>query len=135
MKKIEIAKEWISNNNNVEWTINQLDLYLENNHGQNIQFIYSLINTDKKEFEENGPYKYRNIKKSECLELKWAIINDTLKVVQYGVLYDNNIEVSENTIKKAMKELNFYNTFNNKFINSLNGESENIEIFKRWFIR
>lgn len=131
MRKMEIVKEWLKNNANIEWLNSELELWLENNHGADIQYSYGLINRNKEDLNDY----YRKIEKKECLQLKWAIIKDVLEIVKNGIAYDYDIDISDSTIKKVMKETDFYMFFNSKFVNELNGESENIEIFKRWFIR
>lgn len=130
MKKIEIVKEYLLKRDNLKDMVREIELLLDNNYGSNIQYIYSLVNTDK---EELGEY-FKNITKEECLKLKWQIIEATLDTVQRFIIWESDIEISQSTIKKAMKEINFYNDFNLMILDGLNGDIDNINTFKRWFI-
>lgn len=131
MTKLQMVKEYLKKENVKEQINKELDLMLDNNYGETIQFMYALLETDKNELGEN----FRTISKDECIKLKWQVINATLEIIQRFITWDNDVEVSQSTIKKGMKELNFYNEFNNHFVENLNGDIENIKIFKRWFIK
>lgn len=130
MKKIDIVKEYLVKENVKKALLHEIDLLLDSNYGEEIQLIYSLVETPK---EDLGDY-FKVITKEQCLKLKWQFINSTLDAVQRFIAWDEDIKVSNSTIKKGMKEINFYNDFNNYFIDNLNGDSDNIAIFKRWFI-
>ncbi len=136
MSKIDVVKQWISDKNNQEWImIDRLDMYLWNNHGGDIAFLYDLINAEKSEFDsEYEEYQYRPINKKECKILKWTIIGDVLDIIKDGVYCDMSTDVSHATIKKALKELELYTVLNNMFIDNLNGEQDNIDFFKKHFM-
>lgn len=120
--KIDVAKKWLSNAANLKWTLNELDLYLDNNHGPEIANLYSILKD-----ETEGILTKADVKK-----LKWSIISDVLCIVQRAIEWDCDVTVSESTIKKAMKETDFYDKFNTMFFNNIE-ESDNLKIFKKYF--
>lgn len=122
MKKIEIAKQWLNNVDNLEWILNNLGLYLDNNHGARILELHSIL---KGNIEGT-------LTKEDVKMLKWIIVADVLAIVKDGIAWDEDIEISEATIKKAMKETDFYTRFNTMFINNLQA-SNNLEVFKKYF--
>ena len=120
--KIDVAKEYLINDANLKWTLNELDLYLENTHGPEIANLYSILKSEKE-----GVLTKDNVKK-----LKWNIISDVLCIVQRAIEWDCDVTISESTIKKAMKETDFYDKFNTMFFSSIK-ESDNLKIFKKYF--
>lgn len=105
--------------------MNEVDLLLENNFGQEIQELFDLVDREKEEFDHN----YRTLKLSDVRPLKWAYIESVLKAVSFFI--DVEFDFSDATLKKAMKETNFYQDFNKYYTDNLNGETENVEVFKR----
>lgn len=135
MKKIEMVKKWLEDINNIKWLQSEVDLLLNNNYGADIQYLYNLVDDTK---EDLGDY-YKKLDKSQALKLKWGIIKACEDALTYGIRFDiNNTDISIYTIKKACKELNFYVTFTTEFINSLDGEAENIaelkKVFKKYYL-
>lgn len=120
--KIDVAKEYLSNDANLTCILNELDLYLNNNHGPEIANLYSILHS-----EIDGILTKADVKK-----LKWSIISDVLCIVQRAIEWDCDVTVSESTIKKAMKETDFYDKFNTMFFNNIE-ESDNLKIFKKYF--
>lgn len=120
--KIDVAKEYLSNDADLKWTLNELDLYLDNNHGQEIANLYSIL---KGEIQST-------LTKADVKRLKWIIVSDVLSIVQRAIEWDYDITISESTIKKSMKEVDFYDTFNTMFFSSIE-ESDNLKIFKKYF--
>lgn len=128
MTKKELIKEWFENKENINFIHREADLYLENNYGCTCQYLYSLVNTEKKELEEY----YKTITRQEAIKIKNYICLAYMEAIKFGLNYDG-IEANEATIKKAMKENNIFNSLTTYFINNLNGGSENIEIIKKVF--
>ncbi len=122
MKKIEIAKKWLNNVDNLEWILNELELWLDNNHDSEMTEIHSILQGEVED----------TLTKENAKRLKWTIVADVLQIVQNGIAWDEDIEISEATIKKAMKETDFYNRFNTMFINNF-PESDSLEMFKKYF--
>lgn len=120
--KIDVAKEYLSNDANLIWILNELDLYLNNNHGPEIANLYSILHS-----ETEGTLTKDDIKK-----LKWGIISDVLCIVQRAIEWDCDVTISESTIKKSMKEVDFYDKFNTMFFSSIK-DSDNLKIFKTYF--
>lgn len=133
MEKIEMIKTWLQDNNNIKWIYKEVDLYLENNYSPAVQYLYNLVEDTKEELEEH----YKKIDRKQALKLKWYIIKAFEDALILGINYDLE-KISLSTIKRACKELNFYSTITTDFINSLNGESENIEelkkVFKKYYL-
>lgn len=120
--KIDVAKEYLSNDANLTCILNELDLYLNNNHGQEIANLYSILKG-----ETEGVLTKDDIKR-----LKWSIIFDVLSIVEWCIGWYEDISISESTIKKAMKETDFYDKFNTMFF-SIIKDSDNLKIFKKYF--
>ena len=128
MTKKEIIKEWFQDDENIKFIHRNIDLYLDNNYGCTCQYLYSLVNTEKKELEDY----YRIITRQEAISLKNYVCLAYMDVIEFGLNYDG-MQASKSTIKKVMKENNIFNSLTTYFINNLNGESENIEILKKVF--
>ena len=120
--KIDVVKEWLNDSANLKWALNELALYLDNNHGSEIANLYSILKV-----ETEGVLTKDDVKK-----LKWSIISDVLSIVQRAIEWDCDISISNSTIKKAMKETDFYDKFNTMFFSSIK-ESDNLKIFKKYF--
>ena len=120
--KIDVVKKWLSNDANLKWTLNELDLYLDNNHGPEVANLYSILKG-----ETEGVLTKDDIKR-----LKWSIISDVLSIVKWYIGWYEDISISESTIKKAMKETDFYDKFNTMFFSSIK-DSDNLKIFKKYF--
>ena len=120
--KIDVVKKWLSNDANLKWTLNELDLYLDNNHGPEVANLYSILKG-----ETEGVLTKDDIKR-----LKWSIISDVLSIVKWYIGWYEDISISESTIKKAMKETDFYDKFNTMFFNSIE-DSDNLKTFKKYF--
>ena len=119
--KIDVVKEWLNDSANLKWTLNELDLYLENNHGSEISNLYSILHS-----ETEGVLTKDDIKR-----LKWVIISDVLCIVEWCIGRYEDISISESTIKKAMKETDFYDRFNTMFFSNIK-DSDNLQIFKKY---
>ena len=120
--KIDVVKEWLNDSANLKWTLNELDLYLENNHGSEISNLYSILHG-----ETEGVLTKDDIKR-----LKWVIISDVLCIVEWCIGRYEDISISESTIKKAMKETDFYDRFNTMFFSNIK-DSDNLQIFKKYW--
>ena len=99
-----------------------MDLYLDNNHGPEVANLYSILKG-----ETEGVLTKDDIKR-----LKWSIISDVLSIVKWYIGWYEDISISESTIKKAMKETDFYDKFNTMFFSSIK-DSDNLKIFKKYF--
>lgn len=120
--KIDVAKEYLSNDANLTWILNELDLYLNNNHGPEIANLYSILHS-----EIDGI-----LTKADVKRLKWIIISNVLYIVEWCIGWYEDISISKSTIKKAMKETDFYDKFNTMFFSSIK-DSDNLKIFKKYF--
>lgn len=120
--KIDVAKEYLSNDANLTCILNELDLYLNNNHGPEIANLYSILHS-----EIDGI-----LTKADVKRLKWIIISDVLYIVEWCIGWYEDISISKSIIKKAMKETDFYDKFNTMFFSSIK-DSDNLKIFKKYF--
>ena len=128
MTKKEKINGWLQETNNINYIFRNVDLYLDNNYGGDIQYLYSLVDTEEKEL---GGY-YRPLQKKEITILKGYICKSFIDVIKDGLNWDG-IEASESTIKNTLKMYGWYTVLTTRFLNELNGEIENIDILKEAF--
>lgn len=122
-----MLKEWLSKKENVNFVFSEVEMYLSSNYGEKINNLYELVEIPKKYFEEGD---FRILKKSDAITLKNAVFKAFIDAIKFALQYDE-IEISDYKLKKELKE--FYSFLNNKFLNELNGEKQNIDILKESF--
>lgn len=133
MKKIEIVKDYLRSAKLGDLA-HEIGLLLDNNYGSEIQELYALVELPKSEYSEDCPWRKMSL--AEARQLKWKYIESALATIERFVLWHKDLEVSQATIKKAMAEIGFYESFNNYFLDEcLNGESENIDVLRRVLIK
>ena len=120
--KIDVAKKWLNDSANMKWLLDETHLYLENNHDSEIMNLYFILKDEMPGI----------LTKADVKRLKWVIISDVLCIVQRAIEWDCDVAISESTIKKAMKETDFYDKFNTMFFNSIE-DSDNLKTFKKYF--
>lgn len=120
--KIDVAKKWLNDSANMKWLLDETHLYLENNHDSEIMNLYFILKDEMPGI----------LTKADVKRLKWVIISDVLCIVQRAIEWDCDVAISESTIKKAMKETDFYDKFNTMFFSSIK-DSDNLKIFKKYF--
>lgn len=129
MNKKEKINEWLKNNSNINYIFKNVDLYLENNYGGDIQYLYALVDREEKKFQEGY---YRTLQKKEITLLKNYICKSFIDVIKNGTNWDD-IEASESTIRNTLKMYDWYTVLTTRFLNELNGEIENINALKKAF--
>lgn len=129
MNKKEKINNWLKEKNNINYIFRNVDLYLENNYGGDIQYLYALVDREEKEFLDGY---YRPLQKKEIILLKNYICKSFIDVIKDGINWDG-IDASESTIKHTLKMYGWYKVLTTQFINELNGETENINILKESF--
>ena len=120
--KIDVAKKWLNDSANMKWLLDETHLYLENNHDSEIMNLYFILKGEMPGI----------LTKADVKRLKWIIISDVLCIVQRAIEWDCDVTISESTIKKAMKEVDFYDKFNTMFFSSIE-ESDTLKIFNKYF--
>ena len=120
--KIDVAKKWLNDSANMKWLLDETHLYLENNHDSEIMNLYFILKDEMPGI----------LTKADVKRLKWVIISDVLCIVQRAIEWDCDVAISESTIKKAMKETDFYDKFNTMFFSSIK-DSDNLKTFKKYF--
>lgn len=119
----ETIKSFLTKQDYIEWLGYIVSAELKNKDN-NFLKLYNLLLEDESDLKE----EYRKITIKEARIIKWEYINRII----IDIIYHFDGVPSEYIVKKAMKETNFYNTFNNYFIkNELSGSKENIEVFKK----
>lgn len=131
MTKLEAVKVLLNNRENVNYMLNEMDLMLDNNYGAEVQELYSLVSIDKEDLGDS----YRELKRTDITTLKAFIITTALEITKNLFDYEYSMEVSTATIKKAMKEINFYTWFNEEFVNGLQGETVNVEKLRKALVK
>lgn len=121
-----MLKDWLSKEKNVNFVFSEVGMYLSSNYGEQVNNLYKLVEIPKKYFDNN----YRILTKSEAIKLKNYVFKAFIEAIKFGLQYDE-IEFTDYKLKNELKE--FYSFLNNKFINELNGELENINILKQAF--
>lgn len=116
-----MIKQWLENNENMEYLKRELDLFLCNNHGAKICYNYKLLSYKKCNLDN-----FRELTLSECKELKEVIKKDIISIIQYSMAYED-IEVD---IQDIMKVVDFKKIIN-IFVNELEGEKINIDKMKK----
>ncbi len=122
-----MLKEWLSKKENINFVFSEVGMYLSSNYGEKINNLYELVEIPKKYFEEKD---FKILKKSEAIILKNYICKSFIDSIKFGLQYDE-IKMSDYKLKKELKE--FYPILNNRFLNELNGENENINILRQCF--
>lgn len=121
-----MLKDWLSKEKNVNFVFSEVGMYLSSNYGEQVNNLYELVEIPKKYFDNN----YRILTKSEAIKLKNYVFKAFIDAIKFGLQYDE-IEFTDYKLKNELKE--FYSFLNNRFINELNGELENINILKQAF--
>lgn len=122
-----MLKNWLNEEKNVNFVFSEVGMYLSSNYGEKVNNLYELVEIPKKYFEESD---FKILKKSEAIILKNYICKAFIDAIKFGLQYDE-IEISDYKLKKELKE--FYSFLNNRFLNELNGEKQNIDILKQCF--
>lgn len=122
-----MLKEWLSKKENINFVFSEVGMYLSSNYGEKINNLYELVEIPKKYFEEKN---FKILKKSEAIILKNYICKSFIDSIKFDLQYDE-IKMSDYKLKKELKE--FYPILNNRFLNELNGENENINILRQCF--
>lgn len=137
-KKDKIKRMLIDNKEgDFSFLLREIKLLLENNYGSDIQFLFSLIETEKEEFSDDGCFKWRELVRREATLLKSYYIAAFTQAIRRCVEWESeeDFSFSDATLKKALKELNYYNQFNSLFCSNLNGENNNIDVFKKVLLK
>lgn len=138
MKKEKIKKILVTNKKeDYSFLLREIPLLLENNYSAEVQFLFSLIEEEKNNFSDEEFFKWRVLKRKEAVFLKNYYIASFMQALRRCVEWESeeSFTFSDATLKKVLKDLNYYNEFNQFFCNNLNGENINIDIFKKVLLK
>lgn len=124
MRKKDVIIEIVKDE---EWFLSEMHMYLKNNYGSNVQYLYDLVDVPREDWDGNF---YKKLTKKDARELKHYIFNSCMDIIRFQIKWQC-LNISDTTIKNTLKEIGFFKKFNELFLNNLNGEDENIEELRK----